>query len=145
MQNLMRMAAFTAAAATVVGGFGAGSLAPTRLAAQNVAPPTMVIYGKQKCPTDADGNEIVVCVRRPPGEQFRIPKELRDVKVTPENESWAARSAVNDQPGVNGIGSCSTVGPGGSTGCAVQRGRVYKKEKQEAKADQRAVDATLVP
>jgi hypothetical protein len=25
-------------------------------------------------------------------EQFRVPKELRELQVTPENESWAARA-----------------------------------------------------
>ena len=115
----------------------------TPLFAQAVTAPPLVIYGSQKCPTDANGNEIVVCVRRAPGEQFRIPKELRDLKVTPENESWASRAASNDQVGASGIGSCSTVGPGGATGCVVQHGRLYKREKQEAKAEQRAVDAAL--
>ena len=125
--------------------FGTTLAVPTVATAQAVPVPTMVIYGKQKCPTDGDGNEIVVCVRRAPGEQFRIPKELRELKVTPENESWAAKAASNDKVGATGIGSCSTVGPGGSTGCAVQAGRLYKREKQDAKADQRAVDAALVP
>ena len=131
----------TALAATLLTGIGLGGFAP--LAAQNVPVPTLVIYGTQKCPTDADGNEIVVCVRRKPGEQFRIPKELRELKVTPENESWAAKSAANDRVGATGIGSCSTVGAGGSTGCFAQAGQRYKREKQDAKADQRAIEASL--
>lgn len=134
-----------ALAATVLAGFGTGGIAPAPVAAQGVSVPPMVIYGKQKCPTDAEGNEIVVCVRRAPGEQFRIPKELRDLKVTPQNESWAAKAASNDAVGASGIGSCSTVGPGGASGCLVQQGRLYKRQKQDAKADQRAVDAALVP
>lgn len=133
----------TVLAATVLSGLGMGAIAPTPLAAQNVPVPTLVIYGTQKCPTDADGNEIVVCVRRKPGEQFRIPKELRELKVTPENESWASRAAASDRVGASGIGSCSTVGAGGSTGCFAQAGRTYKREKQEAKADQRAIEASL--
>lgn len=113
-------------------------------AAQSGAPaPTMVIYGAQKCPTDASGNEIVVCVRRPSAEQFRIPKELRELKVTPENESWAARGAANADVGKTGVGTCSTVGASGSTGCFVQQGRLYKREKQNKQADQRAVEAAL--
>ena len=117
----------TALAATLLTGIGLGGLVPAPLAAQNVPVPTLVIYGTQKCPTDADGNEIVVCVRRKPGEQFRIPKELRELKVTPENESWAAKSAANDRVGATGIGSCSTVGAGGSTGCFAQAGQRYKR------------------
>lgn len=125
-------------AATVLAGYTAPAMA------QSGAPaPTMVIYGSQKCPTDTSGNEIVVCVRRPAGEQFRIPKELRELKVTPENESWAAKGAANDGAAAVGIGSCSTVGPGGASGCLVQAGRQYKREKQDRKADARAVEAAL--
>ncbi len=142
MQKLMTKATL---AAVVLAGFGAGAVAPAPVRAQGVSNPPLVIYGKQKCPTDAEGNEIVVCVRRAPGEQFRIPKELRELKVTPENESWAAKSAANDAVGASGIGSCSTVGAGGASGCFAQAGRQYKREKQDAKADQRAVDAALVP
>jgi len=65
------------------------------------------------------------------------------LKVTPENESWAAKSAANDRVGATGIGSCSTVGAGGSTGCFAQAGQRYKREKQDAKADQRAIEASL--
>lgn len=140
MQGLMTKGAL---AVLVLAGFGGVAAAPA--VAQGVSTPPLVIYGKQKCPTDADGNEIVVCVRRAPGEQFRIPKELRELKVTPENESWAAKSAANDRVGATGIGSCSNVGAGGGMGCAAQAGRFYKREKQDAKADQRAVDAALVP
>lgn len=134
-----------ALAAVVTAAFGVGGVGSAPVAAQGVSNPPLVIYGKQKCPTDADGNEIVVCVRRAPGEQFRIPKELRELKVTPENESWAAKGAANDAVGATGIGSCSNVGPGGGMGCFAQAGRQYKREKQDAKADQRAVDAALVP
>jgi hypothetical protein len=134
--------AVTAVAATMA---AFGGLTAVPAVAQGVTAPPLIIYGSQKCPTDADGNEIVVCVKRPPGEQFRIPKELRELKVTPENESWAAKSAANDRVGQDGIGSCSNVGAGGATGCFVQAGRAYKKQKQENKADQRAVDAAIVP
>jgi hypothetical protein len=122
---------------------GPAVIGSTPLAAQNVPAPTMTIYGNQKCPTDTNGNEIVVCVRRPPGEQFRIPKELRELEVTPENQSWAAKAQANDKVGVEGIGTCSTVGAGGATGCLAQRGQQYKRERQAAKADQRAVDRAL--
>ncbi len=134
-----------ALAAVVLGELGIGLTATAPLRAQDVPVPTLIIYGSQKCPTDNDGNEIVVCVRRKPGEQFRIPKELRELKVTPQNESWAAKAKANDNVGASGIGSCSTVGPGGASGCFAQAGTRYKREKQDAQADQRAVDAALVP
>lgn len=85
----------------------------------------LTLFGNERCPTDANGNEIVVCVRRGAEEQFRVPKELRELQVTPENESWAVRAqgTVNEGVGVNSIGSCSAVGAGGATGCFAQRAR----------------------
>lgn len=141
----MRLTRKAMLAVTTLGGIGAGGIAHAPLAAQAVPVPTMIIYGAQKCPTDSNGDEIVVCVRRKPSEQFRIPKELRELKVTPANESWAAKAKANDAAGAGGIGSCSTVGPGGASGCLAQEGHRYKREKQDAQADQRAVEAALVP
>ena len=54
----------------------------------------LTLFGNERCPTDNQGNEIVVCVRRGAEEQFRVPKELRELQVTPENESWAARAGA---------------------------------------------------
>ena len=125
--------------ATIVAA-GAGLAAATPAAAQN-APQNgvLVIYGNQKCPTDTNGNEIVVCKRRDADEQFRIPKELRELKVTPENESWAKRDEVVLEAGSSGIGSCSTVGIGGATGCFNQHARAAKRENNERAAEERQI------
>jgi len=96
----------------------------------------LVLFGNEKCPTDSSGNEVVVCTHRGASEQFRIPKEMRDFKVTPENEAWAAKLAPVMAAGDSGIGSCSTVGPGGSTGCMTQQFRAARAENRERKADE---------
>lgn len=97
----------------------------------------LVIFGNDKCPTNASGEEIVVCSRRPEGERFRIPKELRSpIIITPENQSWAAKA--NDTlnaGGASGTGSCSAQGPGGWTGCWAQQMRDAKRQRQAAAAE----------
>ncbi len=120
---------------------GTAALAPLPAAAQSL--PKLVIYGDQKCPTDASGNEIIVCERRSQEEQFRIPKELRELEITPQNEGWAARAAANDDVGATGTGSCSNVGAGGSTGCFLQQSRNNKATNKARKADQRQVERSL--
>ncbi|MEH3104861.1 MAG: hypothetical protein PGN12_13270 [Sphingomonas phyllosphaerae] len=96
----------------------------------------IVLYGNERCPTDNAGNEVVVCTRRPAEEQFRIPKELRNFEVTPENENWAAREQANRDVGAVGVGSCSTVGAASATGCITQNATRWKKERRaEAKRD----------
>jgi hypothetical protein len=101
----------------------------------------LTLYGNERCPTNAAGEEIVVCRRRPAAEQFRIPKELRTFEITPENETWAVREAANRDTGNVGIGSCSTVGPGGGTGCNT---RFVRRNKAEAKAEEKAA-APILP
>lgn len=93
----------------------------------------LIIYGDDKCPTNADGDEIVVCVRRPADERFRIPSELRDSGVTPDRESWAVRQRSALTAGDTGIGSCSTVGPGGGIGCGTREIQAGKAEADARK------------
>ncbi len=90
----------------------------------------LTLFGNERCPTNAQGEEIVICVRRSAQEQYRVPKELRDFVVTPQNESWAAKAqgTLDAGVGVNGIGSCSAVGPGGASGCFNQRVRESRRE-----------------
>jgi hypothetical protein len=87
----------------------------------------LTLYGNELCPTDRDGNEIVICTRADAAEQYRVPKDLREFKITPRNQSWALRSQNTLDTGGSGIGSCSAVGPGGSLGCSQ---RQFKESKQ---------------
>jgi len=104
----------------------------------------LVLFGNERCPTNKDGAEIVVCVHRGAEEQFRIPKELREFQVTPQNEAWAAREqgTLAEGTGVNGIGSCSTVGAGGQTGCFLQQA---KKNRADNKARAKEASPDLDP
>lgn len=95
----------------------------------------LTLYGNQRCPTDASGAEVVVCVRRSAAEQFRIPKQLREFKVTPQNESWARSQSVAMSAGGSGTGSCTTVGAGGGIGCFGQQTRIAKAEAKEREKD----------
>lgn len=92
----------------------------------------LVLYGNERCPTNANGEEIVVCSRRPAEEQFRIPKELRNFEVTPENQSWATKAQANQDVGNVGVGTCSTVGANSQTGCVVQNATRWKRERRAA-------------
>lgn len=96
----------------------------------------LVLYGNERCPTNTSGDEIVICERRSAREQFRVPKELREFQVTPQNAAWAARAqgTLDAGVGTSSIGSCSVVGAGGQTGCFAQQARAAKKANAERKA-----------
>ena len=118
----------------IVAGLAAAPLlTPVAAHAQNAAQGgVLLIYGNDKCPTNDNGEEIVVCQRLDEAERFRIPKTLREQPGRPQaTESWAVRSQDALEAGRTGMGSCSTVGPGGQTGCFV-------RQATAARADARA-------
>ncbi|MGJ3649316.1 hypothetical protein ACLB0R_12700 [Sphingomonas sp. GlSt437] len=98
----------------------------------------LYIYGNERCPTDTNGNEIVVCVRRSADERFRLPKDLRQGTIKPEYQAWAQRQQGTLAAGAGGIGSCSTVGVGGATGCQLEQLRAAKADRQAQKAEEKA-------
>jgi hypothetical protein len=102
----------------------------------------LTLFGNERCPINANGEEIVICVRRSAQEQYRVPKELREFVVTPENASWAtkAQGTLDAGVGVSSIGSCSAVGPGGASGCFNQR---VKESRLENKT--RAAEVPVLP
>ena len=147
MRRVMMAVAIVAAvpAGAQVAGPAATRPAAAMAAAQGQVPQrapvngVLVLYGNERCPTDPQGNEVIVCERRSAAEQFRVPKELREFQVTPENQSWArqAQATTAAGEGVNTIGSCSTVGVGGASGCFMQQARNNRATNQARAAQDR--------
>jgi len=94
----------------------------------------------QDCPK-AEGNEVVVCHTL--DEPYRIPKGLRNDKPIPaQNQSWVNRTETMDQVGREAAGlpdTCSPVGSGGQTGCAMKAARDYAADKREKKREQESI------
>ena len=112
---------------------GAAAMPALPAAAQSSVPGEekvneLIIYGNDPCPR-GQGNEIVVCARRPENDRFRIPPNLRGDPNDPANQSWARRAQSLEYAGRAGIGSCSPTGPGGWTGCFNQIVREARAER----------------
>jgi hypothetical protein len=88
----------------------------------------LIVYGEDPCPR-GNVDEIVVCARKPESERYRIPKALRGNPNDPANQAWTNRASELQYVGRSGIGSCSPVGPGGSTGCFNQLVREARAER----------------
>lgn len=89
----------------------------------------LIVYGDDPCPPSTD-NEITVCARKPEGERFRIPENLRSAPGDRASETWTERATELQYVGRSGIGSCSAVGPGGAIGCFEQLVRNARAERQ---------------
>jgi hypothetical protein len=118
---------------TVAATLGAMTLGGTAMAQTAPAGGILVIYGNDKCPTNNDGDEIVICQRLDEAERYRIPEVFRGTEVKPQNESWATRQQGALAAGATGTGSCSTVGASGGTGCFVQQATIAKAEYRARK------------
>jgi len=95
-----------------------GATRQTIAAADDVRVNQLIVYGNDACPASSD-DEIIVCVKRPENDRYRIPAPLRDTPG-PASNSWANRATELQYVGRGGTGSCSPDGPGGATGCLVQ-------------------------
>lgn len=82
-----------------------------------------------ECRNMGEADEIVVCGRVDAPEPYRLPirPEGFDPKANVDSVSRERHRLM--QEGDAGIGSCSTVGPGGYTGCFHQR--VKRRCQQE--------------
>ena len=102
---------------------------------------SVTLANGQKCP-ESTATDIVVCSTIP--EPYRIPKTLRDSGPIPAaRQSWSNTAAELDHIGRVAGGlpdTCSPVGTGGQSGCALQA-------NQEWAADRRAkaAEASQVP
>jgi hypothetical protein len=96
----------------------------------------LLIYGNDKCPTNENGDEIVVCQRLDESERFRIPKNIREAEVRPQaTESWAVRQQDALTTGGTGTNSCSAVGANGATGCFVRQATEARQEAKKRKEE----------
>ena len=103
---------------------------------------SVTLTGTQTCPKSV-GNEVVVCSRINPDEQYRVPKALRNqAEPTAANQSWVNRAASVDQVSRVAGGlpdTCSPVGNGGQTGCALAQNRAYAAERRAAEKNDAVV------
>ena len=128
MKAALAIAALAAASAAALAPAPAGAQGDQRERVRR-----LVVYGADPCPRAQSADEIVVCARRPETERYRIPKELRDSATAedPESTSWAARAESLEYVGRTGIQSCSTVGPGGVSGCWNEMVRAWRRDRRQ--------------
>ena len=78
----------------------------------------IIVYGNDPCPEGLN-DEIVVCARRPETERYRLPPETRTPRPGDQRSALQRQQEIREATDT-GIGSCSTVGPGGQSGCLLQ-------------------------
>jgi hypothetical protein len=78
----------------------------------------VIVYGNDPCPRDT--SEIVVCARRPESERYRLPPEAQAPNPADTRSALERQQDIREATDT-GTDSCSTVGPGGHTGCLQQR------------------------
>ena len=96
---------------------------------------SVTLAAGESCPRSTS-DEVVVCNRINPDEQYRIPKEMRDqAEIPAQRQSWVNQAANIDRVSRVAGGlpdTCSPVGSGGQSGCALQWNRAYAAEKRAA-------------
>ncbi|MGD9811513.1 MAG: hypothetical protein AB7U35_09300 [Sphingobium sp.] len=112
----------------------------TPFAAQAVEPSqrvlALVVYGDDPCP-QGQGEDIVVCARKPEAERYRIPKPIRDKPAPAGGPGWSNQVALMEEAGRALIpGSCSVNGSYGFTGCtAAMIHQWYAERRMETSKD----------
>jgi hypothetical protein len=79
----------------------------------------VTVFGTEPCPKPTSSDEIVVCARLPESEIYRIPERLRQAENRQSVFASNRNLLLGDSSGGAGgaIGSCTTIGGGGSIGC----------------------------
>ena len=93
----------------------------------------VTIQRGQECPKST-GDEVIVCTTII--EPYRIPGPLRRGEPSAANQSWVNRTAYADGVGRRAAGlpdTCSPVGTGGQSGCALSWNNTYAAEKRAAR------------
>lgn len=119
----------------------ASGVAPLPAMAQPAPPPqrifNLIVYGDDPCPK-GEGDEIVVCARKPESERYRIPKKLREKPAVAGGPGWGSQVATMEQVQRQTLpGSCSAIGSNGFTGCTAQMLQQWFAERrmQESKGE----------
>lgn len=107
----------------------APAAAQTAAGPEDVKINQLITYGDDPCPQSTE-TEIYICANKPEAERYRIPEDLRSDPNDPVNQSWANRANELQYVGRSGIGSCSTSGPGGATGCFEDIVRAARAERR---------------
>ncbi|HET9639691.1 MAG TPA: hypothetical protein VFP12_10825 [Allosphingosinicella sp.] len=95
---------------------------------------SIIVYGDDPCPP-SQGEDIVVCGRRPETERYRIPKELRRSRDERRGAAWATRVAeMEEATRFTRPNSCSVVGSWGQTGCLESAIRNWVAERRATRA-----------
>lgn len=108
----------------------------------------VTVYGTDPCPKQTDPDEIIVCSRRPDEDRYRIPQTVRtDIKPDGAFEGTNRSQLLGDASGGagGGIGSCSTTGPGGGTGCNQAFQNQYRRARKEGEVPQSVLPQITKP
>ena len=125
---------FLSVAATAGLAIGLAALPAAPALAQKTKISEIEVYGTDPCPRSTD-DEVVVCARKPEGDRYRIPKNLRQGGSLQSRTSWAARARAFETVGPTGLNTCSPVGPGGYIGCSQQViNQAFSERREEAKS-----------
>jgi hypothetical protein len=126
MKRLVPVLLAAGAAFAAAAGASAQDAAPTAADGRRIS--QLIVYGDDPCPVSTP-EEIVVCARREEDERYRIPEPLRGTGQR-QAQSWAANARSLETVGRTGIQSCSTVGPGGFTGCWNEMMRQSREDRR---------------